>query len=333
MAGSGRRRRAEFAAVSVVLLVVPACGLDAGGEAVLGPDSQAGRDIEVLWWGMFATSALVFAVTMTMLAVAVRRRGRPGNRFILLWGFGMTVTVLLGLLAATIVTGVRVYVPPSTPALTVDVIAHQFWWEIRYPDGTVTANELHIPVGEPVSLTLLTDDVIHSFWVPELHGKMDMIPGRRNQFWITADRPGVYEGVCAEFCGIQHAKMRKLVVAQPRHEFERWLGNQRAEAVDPAGDVAEAGREVFLGSSCVQCHAIRGVTPPAVSSDAAVMGPDLTHLASRRTIAAGILPNERGWLGGWILDPQSHKPGARMPASDLDGAQLQALLTYLEELR
>jgi cytochrome c oxidase subunit 2 len=212
--------------------------------------------------------------------------------------------------------------------VTVEVIGHQFWWEIRYPDsGVVTANEITIPAGEPVRLLLRSADVIHSFWVPQLHGKMDLVPGRENTFWVTADTPGRYRGICAEFCGIQHAKMHKLVVALDRPDFDAWLQDQQAEAAEPATEQARRGREVFLQSSCVECHAVRGHTPP---ND---VGPDLTHLASRFTLAAGILPNNRGALGGWLLDPQSQKRGARMPPTNLSGPDLQALLDYLEALR
>jgi cytochrome c oxidase subunit II len=193
--------------------------------------------------------------------------------------------------------------------------------------GATTANEIHVPVGRMVVLELRSTDVIHSFWPISLGAKRDQIPGKENSLWLRADRPGVYRGQCAEFCGHQHAKMAFLVVAERPDSFERWLATQRDTAATPADSLTRRGQEVFLGSSCVMCHAIAGT--PAGSR----IGPDLTHLAGRRTIAAGTLPNTRGNLAGWIVDPQTIKPGAKMPPNLLPPADLQALLAYLETLR
>jgi cytochrome c oxidase subunit II len=213
----------------------------------------------------------------------------------------------------------------------VEVVGHQYWWEVHYPgSGVVTANEVHIPTGERVRVSLTTEDVIHSFWVPTLSGKVDMIPGRANALWLQTDEPGVYWGQCAEFCGTQHAMMRFVVVAHEPAEFAGWLEAQAepAQALpEPEEDpVIARGREVFLSSSCVYCHTIEG------TSAQGDVGPDLTHLAGRRSIAAGTLPNERGELAGWILDPQALKPGSGMPGTDIQGDELQALLAYLESL-
>jgi cytochrome c oxidase subunit II len=214
----------------------------------------------------------------------------------------------------------------------VKITGSQWWWEIEYVDSAssrrlVTANELHIPVGAPIRIELAARDVIHSFWVPRLHGKLDMVPGHRNVMWLRADSAGVYRGQCAEFCGHQHAKMALTVVAEPREAFDAWLNHQLQPAPPPATTDQIRGREVFESSTCLMCHTIRG------TSAAASTGPDLTHLASRGTIAAGTLPNTRGNLGGWITDPHSIKPGVKMPANSLSPDDLHALLSYLESLR
>ncbi|MGH7581234.1 MAG: cytochrome c oxidase subunit II, partial [Gemmatimonadales bacterium] len=213
-------------------------------------------------------------------------------------------------------------------SLVVDLVGKQWWWEIRYRDADptkvfVTANELHIPVGRRVELRLTSTDVIHSFWVPELQGKTDLIPGRENVTWIQADRPGVYGGRCAEYCGIQHATMGLLVVAQPPAEYENWTAGQRRTASEPHDSMASLGRAAFLGSACAFCHAVRG-TPAGGNA-----GPDLTHVASRRTLAAALLPNSAGHLGGWIANPQALKPGSRMPTVPLSREEFRRIHHYL----
>ena len=189
-----------------------------------------------------------------------------------------------------------------------------------------TANEIHVPVGEPVLFVLNAQDVIHSFWVPSLAGKKDLIPGYTQSMWFQADTAGVYRGQCAEFCGLQHAKMALHVVAEPKAQYRQWVERQRESAAIPTDSVTRRGREIFLVGQCAMCHSIQGT---AAASNA---GPDLTHLASRRTIAAGTLPNTRGALAGWIVDPQRIKPGTRMPPNLLRPQDLDALLTYLQSL-
>jgi cytochrome c oxidase subunit 2 len=218
--------------------------------------------------------------------------------------------------------------PPTPPALTIEVIGHMWWWEVRYPDHEVTtANEIYIPAGQPVNIRLTTNDVIHSFWVPELNGKIDMIPGKTNTLWLQAAEPGIYRGLCTEFCGLQHAKMQYLVIAVPPNAFAQWVEAQRQPAPAPTDETTRLGQQIFLGSACVYCHAIRG------TNASGQLGPDLTHIASRRTLGAGILPNNRGTLGGWTINSQHIKPGNRMPPMNLSGAELQALLDYLATLR
>jgi cytochrome c oxidase subunit II len=244
----------------------------------------------------------------------------------------LTVLILFGFLVYDVAVGRQLTRGFGKEALQVRVVGHQWWWELQYRDSVAhnwftTANELHIPVGRPVVLELLSTDVIHSFWPPTVSQKRDLIPGKDNSLWLQADTPGVYRGQCAEYCGQQHAKMGFLVIAQRPDSFAGWLARQRDTALTPTTELARRGQEVFLASSCVMCHAIAGT--PAGSR----VGPDLTHLASRRTIAAGTLPNTRGNLAGWIIDPQKIKPGTRMPPTQLKPADLQTLLAYLETLK
>jgi cytochrome c oxidase subunit 2 len=227
---------------------------------------------------------------------------------------------------------VRTMIAESTPAqaneLTLEVVAHQFWWEVRYPaQNVVTANEIHIPAGQPVDVRVTSADVVHSLWVPELAGKTDVIPGQTNDMWLQASQPGEYRGQCAEFCGLQHAHMAFLVIADQSDQFQQWMSNQQQVPPPPTDPTQQRGQQVFLGSACAYCHTIEG------TNASGKIGPDLTHLASRKTLAAGTLPNGPGALGGWILNPQNLKPGNLMPATDLDSNDLQALLAYLDTLK
>ena len=191
-----------------------------------------------------------------------------------------------------------------------------------------TANEIHIPAGQTVTLHVTTADVIHSFWVPELHGKIDLIPGQTNTVTIEADKVGTYRGQCAEFCGAQHAHMAFFVIAQSAEDFNAWLKDQSQPSVNPkVGSLEQQGQQAFLGSSCVYCHTIQG------TNASGHVGPDLTHLASRKTIGSGILPNNPGNLAGWIINSQTIKPGNHMPPINLNGDQIQALLAYLTTLK
>jgi cytochrome c oxidase subunit 2 len=236
------------------------------------------------------------------------------------------VLILFGFLIYDVAVGRQLTRGLGQEALQIRVIGHQWWWEVQYRDSipnnwAITANEVHIPAGRPVALELLSTDVNHSFWPPTLSNKRDLIPGKDNSLWLQADTPGVYRGQCAEYCGAQHAKMGFLVIADRPDSFASWLARQRDTALTPTTALTRRGQEVFLASSCVGT--------PAGSR----IGPDLTHLASRKTIAAGTLPNTRGNLAGWIVNPQSIKPGTRMPPNQLDPDDLQALLAYLETLK
>jgi cytochrome c oxidase subunit 2 len=305
-----------------------------------GPHAALIRD--ALWHPMYAAALVTFVLVVAALVWAVVRRrraersedGPPERRLGLAVGAATLVTtlVLFAVLVLSTTTGRAITATPGHEAIQVRVTGHQWWWEVQYRDSlaqhwVTTANEIHVPVGRPVVVELLSTDVIHSFWPPSLSGKRDLIPGRENSLWLQADSAGVYRGQCAEFCGHQHAKMGFLVVAEPPDSFVRWLGQQRDTAVTPTDSLALRGQEVFLGASCPMCHSIAGT--PAGSR----VGPDLTHLAGRRTLAAGTLPNTRGNLAGWITNPQAFKPGAKMPSNAFTAADLQALLAYLETLR
>jgi len=338
--------------------------------AALDPAGVQSARIAALWWWFFGVAVVVWTlVTVMTLVPALQRRRRaslplmPGGEpflgspsgsqpgeplviaplvphdaarerrlLVVVTSLGvLTTLILVGLLIASVGTGRALTSEFGKEALEVDVTGHQFWWEVTYPNDTpalqvATANEIHVPVGKTVRVKLQATDVIHSFWVPRLHGKTDLIPGRTTWMWLRADRPGVYVGQCAEFCGYQHAHMAFLVVAEESGRFAAWLGNQRAPASIPTTPAQTRGQEVFLHNPCVMCHNIRGTIAGGAQA------PDLTHVGSRLTLAAGTLPNRLGHLAGWVMDAQGIKPGSNMPTNRLSGADLQALLAYLRSL-
>lgn len=306
--------------------------------SVFDPRGPAAAEIGRLGWLLIISGLLIYGGVCGFLLWALwRRSGAQDNgtvgeadrgQGIILWGgIAMPSVVLLTIFGFTLNSLIILSKPQSADELTINVIGHQWWWEVEYPDaGVITANEIHIPVGQPVRLNLRAEGVIHSFWVPQLHGKMDLIPGQVNSFRIQADQPGEYRGLCAEFCGIQHAKMLFLVVADPPETFAAWLERERLPANSPVGEAAQQGEAIFLDSTCAQCHAIAG-TPAAGR-----LGPDLTHFASRREIGAGILENNRNNLRAWIVNSQEFKPGNLMPATEINETDLAALVTYLESL-
>jgi len=295
------------------------------------------------WWLTVISCAVVAVVTIVLLAALMRRRdaqegGDEAHRrkpvAAVSWiyvGVSITVVILIGSFIGTMVTLAHASRPSTRSPLTLDVTGHQWWWEVRYSDslasdGFVTANEVHIPVGVPVRLRLHGADVIHSWWIPELAGKTDVIPGQVNEAWFEARTPGAYHGQCAEYCGMEHAKMAAIVFADPPAKYEQWATQQRANASVPADSATKSGEFVFV-RSCGACHAVRG------SGAEGRVGPDLTHLASRTTIAAGTLVNTEGNLLGWIGDPQIVKPGALMPKIALSGRDAAAVVAYLRTLK
>lgn len=248
------------------------------------------------------------------------------------WAVGLSTLGLIILLVADVFTSRALAQLPLKDAINIELVGHQWWWEARYKDDDVsrrfsTANELHIPVGRAVVITLHSNDVIHTLWVPNLHGKKDMIPGRTALIRLRADKPGIYRGQCAEFCGLEHAMMALNVIAEPEEQYRAWYARQLANAPEPTNEQTVRGQQVFLNGTCAMCHTIQGTTANAR------LGPDLTHLASRGTIAAGMFPNNRGHLAGWVADAPALKPGVHMPANALPPQDLQALLAYLETLK
>ena len=293
--------------------------------------------------GVLIISIIVILIVCGLLAAAIFRRrpvGAPGAdprgllfrprgglTFVYV-GVGISTLVLVATTIRTMKTLADVVSPPREAKLTIEVTGHQWWWEARYfsekpAEIFTTANEIHIPAGEPVRFKLIGGDVIHSFWVPALAGKTDTIPGQTNITWLQAERPGVYRGQCTEYCGKQHANMAFFVVANEPARFEEWRQKQIAPAA-PSADVAQ-GLSAFQ-TRCGACHTVRGT--PAGGK----VGPDLTHVMSRGTIAAGTLPNTPGHLTGWIANPQGVKPGNHMPQIDMSGADLNAIRTFLQTL-
>jgi cytochrome c oxidase subunit 2 len=292
-----------------------------------------------LWWVMLAVSTIISVAVFVLMLVAIRRRPSArtvddpglaapgGHHWALIGGVVMPVIVLIGIYVLTVRGLAALAAPPTPPAVVVEVTGRQFWWEVHYPDqGFTTANEIHIPAGEPVEFRLAADTVIHSFWVPRLHGKLDMIPGRVNSIWMRADGPGVFRGQCAEFCGVQHARMVFLIIAEPRPEFERWVANQRRPPGEPPMPQAHAGRALFMTLTCKTCHTIKGTEANGT------IGPDLTHVGSRQTLAAGTLPNTAEDLARFIDRPQEIKPGNHMPVLRLDPEAIDAITAYLAAL-
>lgn len=308
-------------------------------QNALDSAAEQARAIEQSWWIFFWVCLAVYVIVMIALAASLiaRRQREEGTEGLyrsatrwVIGGAGATAAILLVFLVVSVMTE-RELNADVTEALHVEVVGHRWWWAFRYVgeqsfESVETANEMHLPAGVPVKLDLTSRDVIHSFWIPNLHGKMDLIPGQTNTILIKADRPGIYRGQCAEFCGIQHAHMGLMVIVQPREEFEAWLDNQRRPAREPRDEMARQGREVFLSRQCIVCHTVRG------TGAFGRVAPDLTHLASRRTIAAATIPNTPGHLAGWIADPHSIKPGVLMPPSALPGDELRALVHWLETL-
>lgn len=305
-------------------------------QTTLAPLSENARSVNDVYTliTILAGAVMIGVLTLT-LAFAVIFRERPGREPQQIHG-NPRLEVFWTLIPVIIVVAIAV---PSfqsivdttsdAPDNSIEVVAtgNQWWFEFEYPGlGVVTANEMHIPVGLPVNVELRSDDVIHSFWVPQLSGKVDMVPGHDNRLWFTPEETGTYLGQCAEFCGTSHANMRFLVVVDTQEDFDAWLAAQSAEAVPTQSDLAAAGQTVFTSKACVGCHTIRGV------SEVGTIGPDLTHLASRDTIASGILDNTEANLRAWISNPLKEKPGSKMPIVDLTDEELDQLIAYLQGL-
>ncbi|WP_404842302.1 cytochrome c oxidase subunit II [Burkholderia vietnamiensis] len=295
----------------------------------------AARPVLVLGWALLALCTLVCVTIAVLLAIAIfrRRRRASGPRSgltIVTVGTAVSIVLLFGALVYMLRVLAVVAAPPRPPALTIGVTAHDWWWAVRYPadaDGAafVTANEIHIPVGEPVLVELTSADVIHAFWVPQLAGKTQTIPGQTNRQWLQADRPGVYRGQCSQYCGAQHAHMAFEVVVEPPAAFRAWLAAQRQPAPADAAGPELRGRRLFT-ERCAGCHAVRGTD---ATGDA---GPDLTHVGSRRLLAAGTLENTPANLRDWIAHAQQRKPQTLMPSFALAPRDADDLAAYLATL-
>ena len=313
-----------------------------GLQSALDPAGPQASAIAAVTWTFFAIGLVVYVLVIAACAWAIFRRRTSADSasetddrltWVVAGAVATTVATVIVLSAVSVVAGRGLTAPSGdSNVVTIDVIGHQWWWEFQYhgvgPSELVNSpNEMHIPVGIPVVITAISRDVIHSFWAPNLQGKRDLSPGFETQMRLQADAPGIYRGQCAEFCGHQHAHMAFQVVAEPAEAFQSWLEQQRQAAASPLTAEAQHGHDVFMSGTCATCHTIRGTTAGSR------IGPELTHLASRKRIAAGTLDQTRDHLAQWIVDSQSIKPGNHMPPNPLAPDDLQALLSYLETLR
>jgi len=302
-------------------------------QSVLHPVSPASHAIATLWWVLLAVCGIYTAGTFALFFYAIFRpkqeQAAPsdGNLFILMGGVFLPFVILLALLIYS--THATTHLQTPETGLTIRVVGHRFWWEVEYPEyGIMNANEIHIPVGEPVRLELRSGDVIHSFWVPQLHGKIDMFPDLTTHFWIQADRAGIYRGQCAEFCGVQHARMAFHVIAMPPEEFAAWVAEKQQPRPDPDAAVFQRGHPVFVRHRCVACHAIRDTDAVARA------GPDLTHIGSRRMLGAATRLNTRENMRDWLADPNRIKPGVLMPPTEnISEEEIEALVDYMLSLK
>jgi cytochrome c oxidase subunit II len=328
-------------ALVTVLLGILLTGC-ANSPSILNPYGTDANSVALLSWLMFAISGIVLLIVTFLLWRAYQHSQlkEPEQKDLYANDRGLLRNVVLGgavvpIIVLLLIMSLAIWIENTKSAKAaggntdIEVIGHQWWWEVHYTgQDFYTANEIHIPAGQTVTFHVTTADVIHSFWVPELHGKIDLIPGQTNTFTMRADQAGTYRGQCAEFCGTQHAHMAFLVIAQNADDYNAWLADQAEPGTVPkVGSLEQQGQQAFLGSSCVYCHTIRG------TNASGRVGPDLTHLASRQTIASDTLPNNPGNLAGWMINSQSIKPGNHMPPMDLNGDQVQALLAYLATLK
>lgn len=316
-----------------------------GVQSVLDARGPAADRIADLWWLLLAVASGVYVVFLTLLLGAIVRRRRDDGerqrgadpphhrdaRWVIAAAVVLPALVLAGVFVVTLRTQAALHAH-AAEELTIKVVGRMWWWQITYVgsslgDTVVGANEIHIPTGRRVRLELTSADVIHTLWVPNLQGKTDLVPARTLVTWVQAVRPGISRGQCAEFCGIQHAHMSFLVIAEPPAQFERWLAEQRRPASAPSDELGRQGQSVFLASGCGYCHSVRGIRTLGL------LGPDLTHFAGRQTIAAGTLANAPGNLFAWIADPQRVKPGNKMPRVPLAPEQLRAVVAYVQSLR
>jgi len=335
--GRGKLRLAGTGAAFVVAVSVAGCG---GQQSIVAPRSHQTHVIALVWWWMLGASVVVFVGAVGLLVLAFLRRRSAGLPFfgerervaggmVIVFGVVVPLVVLLVLFGASDIYAIRYTQAPAAGStrMTVDVIGHQWWWEVRYPGTTaVTANEVHIPTGERVQVIATSADVIHSLWVPRLARKIDMIPGRENRILIETPDAGRYLGQCSEFCGPAHAHMRLAVIAQAPAAFQAWLSNMARPATAPITTREREGERLFMSRGCGGCHQLRG------TEASGTIGPDLTHVASRSTLAAVTIPNDAREMMAWIENPQAIKPGNHMPDLGLSRAQAETIAAFLQEL-
>lgn len=309
-------------------------------QSALHPAGVQAEQIAWLWWLMLAVCTVVFVLVLAALAWAVWRgrsadAARPSQARLTMGvgiAIGVSLVTLYGLLFASVTVGRGIAALEYEKPLEIDITGYQWWWHVKYPGEqpyleATTANEIHLPVGRHTRITLRSGDVIHSLWIPNLHGKVDMVPGRANEMWLRADRPGIFRAQCAEFCGMQHAHMALTVVAEPNDQFEGWLASQRLPAQPAPAGAALRGQQIFNTGPCAMCHSIRGTIAGGRTA------PDLTHVATRSTLGAGTLPNTPENMAAWIHNPHARKPGNKMPSTELRAEDLRALVAYLQTLK
>lgn len=321
--------------LALAIALVPRVAM-ADPRSPFSPESPQAAEIAGLFWFLIIIAGLIFVgVEGAILYSAFAHRERPGRvaaqfsgntKVEIIWT-AIPALLLVVVFYLTVRTMHDVSAPGGDP-LEITVVGHQWWWEFDYPrEGIVTANELHVPVGQPILLRITSADVIHSFWVPQLAGKLDANPGQRHSLYFTVSRPGTYLGQCAEFCGIEHTWMAIRVVAETPAQYEAWVNAERQPARTPTSELARQGEQIFREQTCGSCHTIAGTAAKGVA------GPSLTHVASRATIGGGVLPNTTANMERWLQDPQAVKPGALMPDFNLSPDQVKALAAYMESLR
>ncbi len=320
----------------LIMAFLPAVAL-AAPPSPLDPASEEAGNIATLYWLSFWIAVAIFLSVEGLLLYAVIRFRERDPAIIppkvhgstpleIAWTAAPAIVLLI--LFVLMVRTMRATAEPPAEAMQVKVIAHQWWWEFQYPElGVITANELHVPAGEPIVVELTSDNVIHSFWIPRLAGKTDVVPGQTNSMWFQADRVGVYRGQCAELCGTQHANMNFLVIAHPAEDFRQWAEWQQTPAVAVTEDEAASGEQVFMTGQCITCHTINGTAAQGV------LGPNLTHFGTRQTVAGLTLENTPENLARWLVDPQAVKPGNKMTISPLSQDDIAALVQYLTSLK
>jgi len=328
------RRRLTFAVAILVLLALVACS--SKSPSITNPKGNEAHTINGIWWLMCGMASAVYLIVGGFIVVAAFRgrrteAGKPSrirdSTFIVVGGLIVPAVILLVLGASVVYASNNLRQPEKNP-LRIEVVGKRWWWAVSYPGQDITtANEVHVPVGRPLEIGLDSDNVIHSFWVPQLGGKVDLIPGQHNLLRVTATKAGTYRGECAEYCGLEHARMNFLVVAQPAAEFDAWVVRHQHPPTGPTDQLAATGQMVFLREACAGCHTVRGTTADGT------IGPDLTDIGSRLTLGANTVPNTDAYLSGWIVNSQTMKPGNLMPPIPLNSNDLHALTAYLRSLK